>query len=295
MAGTYPDAPSRRMAYDGDGTVALYRISVDSGATFGIQNAFSSADLAELNDEDNVDSDQPNFSGLGNNCRAWATFIFPELREFDGFFGRLNQGAGDRHIHDIQTSADTTNGIGGTWNSQTTNYAADDASIDVYNNYRTVTSYAAGGIRAVRFFLNASGNQGTRPRAFHIYGDITPGETPDRILWIDELTGVEFTTPADFGDVPRGSSEDIEVRLKNNSASLTATTVQYTAEDLYLGSGAWYTATLPGGSTFQGTRQIASIGPATTTAVITVRRVTSGAATLGLHAARYFVNTGSWA
>jgi len=98
----------------------------------------------------------------------------------------------------------------------------------------------------------------------------------------------------DYGDIPRGSSEDFEWRIKNNSATLTANTVQYTGADLFGGSAAWYTFTLPAGSTYAATQQIASIAATVTTGIIKTRRITVAAAPTSLHAARQYLNTASW-
>lgn len=284
MAGSYPDVPSRRMAWDADGTVAAHRNATE-GTPFTDYDAVA---RAELNDEDNTDV-SASANTVGQNVQL--AFIFPELREFDGFFGRWGLSAANS-ITSVETSGDTTNGIDGTWTQQIAAYA--DADIDVYGHYRTaITSTAANAVRAVRVNTSLTVNN-TGPRAIHLYGTISPGETPDRLLWMDEATGLQFAAAKDYGDVPRGSARDIQVRLKNNSASLTATTIQYTAEALYLASGAWYTFTNAGGSTFQSTQQLASLGAGATSAIITARQIIPDAATVGLHAARFFTDVSTW-
>jgi hypothetical protein len=283
MAGSYPDVPGRRMAWDGDGSVLTMRLSADGGATYGeVQDHGGSR--AEINDEDSVDSIG---GGVSGSARIVAVF-FPELREFDGFFARTSTAS---RIDVLQTSGNTTNGIDGTWTTESADYP--DTGVSVLDLYRSsITAFARSNVRAVRMAWASN----TAPlRAMHIYGDITPGETPDRLLFIDEATGLEFTAAKDWGNVPRGGSEDLEWRIHNNSATLTATTIQYSAEALYLGSAAWYTHTLPAGATFQATRQVASLAPATTSGLILTRRITPAGETLGPHAARLLLNVASWA
>lgn len=119
------------------------------------------------------------------------------------------------------------------------------------------------------------------------------GETSDRLLWVDNATGPEFGLPIDYGDIPRGSAEDTEVLLRNNSGSLRAASVQVTAEALYLDSGSWYTLKEPGGS-FQATLPLSgSIGPGSDSSVLTLRRIVPDEETLGLQAGRLLASVGS--
>ena len=286
MAGSYADAPSRRMAFDADGTVGT-RTLAGGGRT----DMLTAGQLADLNDESSsaVSTDQ------SNAAIHWA-LIFPELREVDGLFLTGVQSGGVDNLTTVESSADTTNGVDGSWATIFADYA-DPSGTAVTPFYRSeIRSAATSGARAVRALQPAGGGNTPSLRAFHVYGEISPGETPDRLLFLDELTGLEFTLPIDFGDVPRGGSEDVELRLRNNSATLTASNIQYTAEAITTGdtSGGWYTFTLPGGATFQSTQQIASLAAATTTGIITMRRITPGAAPVGLYAGRIRATTQTW-
>lgn len=269
------------MAWDADGTVAGYRSTVSGGAPI---TEYSGAQKVELNDEE--DDANPPSSGSASS-ESDIIFVFPELREFDGLFWGQNA---DRATT-VETSGDTTNGIDGTWAQRTADYT----SFTVYDHYRDeIVSYAVNNVRGLRCHYDNIGGGSTHQRAFHIYGEISAGETPDRLLWVDNSTGSEFGLPIDYGDIPRGSAEDTEVKLRNNSGSLTAASVQLTAEDLSYGSGSWYSFKEAGGS-FQSTLPLASsIGAGSDSPVITVRRVTPDAATLGLHAARAYAAVGSW-
>ena len=282
MAGSYPDAPSRRMAIDADGTVG-----VRTPVAGGVSVMLTPANMATLNDEDTG-----GVSAAFNNTAVHWAFVFPELREVDGVFFAFNNGG----LTVVETSADTTNGVDGTWSTVYADYAEHTPATSVIPFYRTaIRSAATAGARALRVLQGAGGGNTPSLLAAHIYGEISPGETPDRLLFLDENTGLEFTLPIDFGDVPRGSSEDVELRLRNNSATLTASNIQYTAEALPPDdSGNHYTFTLPGGSTFQSTQQVASLAPATTSGLITVRRITPGSAAVGLRAGRIRATTQTW-
>lgn len=280
MAGSYPDVPSRRFGHDADGSImAIRNLTIDSPWVEA-----GGTDHAEMNNEESAAALAQGSGGSGN--AAHLLLMFPELRELDGYFMASANPHGA-----LESSVDTTNGIDGTWVTQIADVA--EQSLVWSGPYRDeISSLAASGIRAIRQEFNIAA--GGQLRAMHVYGDITPGETPDRLLFIDEATGLEFTASHDFGDIPRGSSEDITWRIRNNSGSLTATTIQYTTEDLYLGSGSWYTHTLPGGSTYQSTRQVASLAPSTTTGLITTRRITPGTEDTGLHAGRVYLNVDTW-
>lgn len=281
MAGSYPDVPSRRMAWDEDGTVLLTGDQAGSSALIEL----TSVQMVELNDED--DSGY-NFGSTSPPRFYW--HLFPELRELDGFYASRATSA----LTTVHTSPDTTNGRDGTWTQQIAN--ADQAG-SVPTTYRTsIISTAVSSIRGVRLAQDgdSAGGGAQTLRAEHLYGEISAGQTPDRLLFIDDATGLEFTLPIDYGNVPRGSSADRLIRLRNNSAAKTANTIQYTAQSLYLNSAAWYTATLPGGSTFQSTQQLASLAPATTSGLITLRRVVPNTEDLGVHAARLYANVDTW-
>lgn len=303
MAGAYPDVPGRRMAWDADGTIMAYATDNDSPATTGGDPPWkhytdaTTAQKAELNDEDNFGapgslqfgaSGQP--GGVGGFMVAW---IFPELREVDGYF---DNGVNAATSYWLYASADTNNGIDGSWANAIGGKAQFSAVSTAVDEYRdSIQSAALTGRRALRVFARgASTGNGVHMRQTHIYGTISPGQTPDRLLFIDEATGLEFTASKDYGNVPRGGSEDFEWRIKNNSASLAANTIQYTAEALYLDASAWFTHTLPGGSTYQATRQVASLAAATTSSIVTTRRITPGTQALGPYAARLFLTVDSW-
>ena len=272
------------MAYDADGSVGLY--SLDETDPF---IEISGAIAIEWNDEDNV-LGVPRGSSTGTGTKIGV--IFPELREVDGVYASVEELAANR-LNDFETSVDTTNIVDGTWVLQIADLStACGAGVTYPSDYRNeIASLAVSGIRGIRFDHQVDQSDF---RTLHLYGEITAGETPDRLLWIDEITGLEFTLPIDYGDVPRGSARDRGTRLKNNSATLTADTLQITAEALYLASGGWYTFDVAGGGFVSTNSDITSLGSTATSSLITIRQIVPDAETIGLHTARAYVNVASW-
>ena len=280
MAGSYSDAPGRRMAWDADGSVMF------SIRNTGVYTEPAGSVRTELNDEDNTDAEV-----AGSYNSAYDLYVlFPELRDLDGIFVATG-GASGNDIQEIATSGDTTNGVDGTWTQQIanlTNYT------NVANNYRdNFTSLSVSNVRGVRIEQAGTSGANDQLKAVHLYGTISSGATPDRLLFIDNDTGLEFTGPKDFGDIPRGSARDFDIKIKNNSGSLTASTITIDSEDLYLGSGSWYT--FDTGSGFGGSASIASLAAGVSSSVVTVRQIIPDSATIGVHAGRLYVSAGSWA
>jgi hypothetical protein len=183
------------MPHDADGTEFVY-VRVQASIV-----PADTVDHTEFNGENplqgrNVD-DQ-----IGSGDHG-LTVIFPELREVDGFYARLDNGLQTPRI--VASSGDTTNGRDGTWTTRIADYAAsfDGDPIDEYRE--DIVSLAVSNVRGFRFTKNFSGLAGRTEwlRLFHVYGEISAGETPDRLLWIDEITGLEFNLPIDLVHVRR--------------------------------------------------------------------------------------------
>lgn len=289
MAGLYPDVPGRRMALDADGSVGLrWDESPTLGPTQIVQ--LTAGQKTILNNESTLDA--YSFAGQATG-RMHIFWVFPELRDIDGWFMAKGLGSVISKFQ-FRSSVDSTNGIDGTWVTHAT--AVDPPNFaNLYRSGIVATSLVAK--RAVSFTWDGfSGSGGTLFfwQSTHLYGDIAAGETPDRLIFIDEDTGLTFTLDQDWGDVPRGSSEDKSIRLKNNSATLTANTISYAAQSLTGTSNAWYTFTAPGGATFASSQNIASLAPTVSSGIIVMRRITPGTDPLGLQAARINAQTTSW-
>ena len=228
MAGNYPDAPSRRMGIDADGTVGFtYTSAASTELSAGAMTSMNSESGAEFYN-----------TGGGNSYNFG--ILFPEPREIDGLFLGIVYVSGSPTWSGVYMSGDTTNGRDGTWNLEIANFPE---YYSTYTQYRdNIYSLAVAAQRGIRsaFYSHASSNNG--PAAFHVYGTISPGSTPDRILFLDTLAAdAEFTKVLDFGDVPRGQTITRTFKIKNNSSTLSINTITVAAEDLYLNAGGWYT------------------------------------------------------
>jgi len=289
MAGSYPDAPNRRMGLDADGSILVAMNAQSNGSPGGPVTEIGGTNKTNSQDEQ---FDLNCYNQLLASSDAVIGWIFPELREVDGIFmsSGLANNTGNT-VDVVWTSGDTTDFITGTWTQRIANYVDPAHNSIAYR--QSITSLAISNVRSVSARMQGGSFGRQSMQKYMLYGEISAGQTPDRLLWIDEITGLEFNLPLDYGDVPRGSARDREVRIKNNSGSLTANTIQITAEDLYLGSAAWYTFDIAGGG-FASTRQIASLGSGATSGLITIRQIVPDATTLGVNSARAYANVSSW-
>lgn len=281
MAGNYPDVPSWRMAYDRDGTQMFY-----TNATNGTLTQASNAQLQALNNE--APASGINLSG-GNWMLA---FIFPELRDLDGYYFSLNNPYGI-NAFSAQVSVNTTNGYDGTW----TTYGGPYDTAPSKQKMRTaIQSATTLGIRAVRFFLTPA-TTGAYQSTIHLFGEPAPGENLKRLeVWHPTLN--ERVPPAyfDWGNVARGSTEDRQFRIKNMHGSLTARSIRVAMEAL-----TDTTPSVPGqftlsqGGTFAAQQNIGDLAPGATSDLLTIRRITPTNATLSLWWHRIFMETqGGW-
>ena len=305
MAGSYPDAPSRKIAYDDDGTVCIsynkYEDSTTDDPKFPGEEV-SAAQLANWNKNHNVADWGTNDFIVGSPATLdrhfIAAFIFPELREIDGVF----MAESDKYTAayadggTVATSGNTTNGIDGTWADQASGvWFTPDTS--VYQNYRSsseIQSLAVSNVKSLRLHAyETTTAKDVQIWGISIYGEISSGETPNRLLFLDpDDSDNEFGKPLDFGDKGRGTENADTFKLKNNSGSLTANTIQVTAEALYESGGGWYTFSTDD-ITYYATLQITSIAAAATQLVY-VKQVIPAAEMVGLHDPRVQVSVGSW-
>lgn len=332
MAGLYPDAPHHRMAYDDDGTVLWFADTNADGVvpatyTTGLILPGTERTKAQKEKHNNETSiSGSDVVGVGNfigNPGPHAFFmVFPEQRDIYGInywcTATFND-PGDpnrRNVpKDVEGSTNTTNGMDGSWSSifPGTSYptltpwhsgiTGDVATVYSWDHWYRIgietTNLPVTNIKAIRWIQERGegliGNSSWHH--IHVYGTISAGATPDRLLFINENTGLEFTGPIDCAEVPRGASLLHELRMKNNSATLTANNVLLDFEALHGLSDTWHTIKETGGS-YAGTLSITSIAPTATypsgANVITVKTSIALDESLGLNACRLQASTTSW-
>lgn len=280
MAGFYPDVPAPRMPYDRDGTIG-FRIT--SG---GVISQMSSADLININNET---------SDATTLTNGYDGIIFPQLRDIAGWL--LIGGNTSNVIGTLQTSANTTNGQDGTWTTRVTSPSSPTAMLP---NYRSVIQLlSVTGVKAVRW---SQASNGCTYQAIHFYGTIAASQTPDRLrIWhptldepLDENTSADGAY-LDWGDVPRNGTQDRTLRIKNNSGTLTANSINITSQALTDASPSVPPQfTFSNGGAFGTTLAIGNLSPGQISGVITVRRTTLSNAALGLWAFRSVAEATSW-
>lgn len=286
MAGNYADYPSYRMAYDRDGT-QVFKIDAGNGVT-----AASLATIQALNDE----------SGTGINTYLSVSssgslvFIFPELRDVDGFF-QSSSGSFQPSTCTVSVSADTTNGVDGTW---TTINSALPLNVPASPAYRTgIVSTSSLAMKAFKIRC-ATGSSGQwTPVSVHLFGKPSAGQNPDRlILWhptLDQRVGAAYF---DWGDVRQSSAATVRTfRVKNNSSTKTANGVSVAFDVLTDASPtllAGQHALSLDGSSFSSTVTIGALAPGAISGTVTIRRTIASTAALSVWALRVVSTATSW-
>jgi len=285
VAGSYPDHPSWRMAWDKDGSVCV-KISPNDGLPVDL----TLAQMQALNDETTTAGPQ-----FGDRQQAWdwCAIIFPELRDIDAMFV---QHSGAYAVRNLQVSTDTTNGVDGTW----TVVNAGDFGYQglVKPAYRTnISSSTILAIKGLKFQAGFGGLSSVgNIQSIHLYGEPAPGENLQRLeIW--HPTFDERVPPAyfDWGDAPRGSSADLPFRVKNMSPSMTANSIRVYLETL--------TDTVPSvpaqhlisqGGSFLAQQNIGTLAPLAISPLLTLRRVTPSNAVLSLWDFRMMAESLDW-
>ncbi len=296
MAGAYPDNPSRRLAYDesvADVWTATNNQQKDQSV--GTVPFIVPYTLVTQDDRDNMnDEDRSTYFRIqGTNQGMWVTIMFEEAKDIDGGFSWYTQD-NDR-FHWLAYSTGTTNGIDGTWTTLgiTTTHGTGIISFPSQDFHRdNISTTAISGVKAIMIFGGADDDG--RFVHEHFFGVPDAGETPDRLLFLDpDDSDNEFTKPFDFGDVERGEDHDDTFKVRNNSSSLTANTVQMTGQDLFKGAGGWLTYDDGGG--FTATLSIGNLASSTTYAsTITVRNAIPTGTSPGIYTSRTKLTAASW-
>jgi hypothetical protein len=282
MSGLYADVIGARIPYDVDATIVA-RITSANAVT-----VYSAGEQALLNNEsssDYADTDQ------GGSL----LFLFPNLMDINGFFLDManNNGA---HTNAVLWSADTTNGVDGTWAT----LVATPAVQSTLPFYRSgIITAARAGVRALKFTNTMTGGY-WHYNTVHIYG--SPAATSDRLeFWHPTLDQALSVTPAflDWAEVSRGTvaPPTKDFRIKNLASILTANSVVVSHQTLTDPSNAFksaHTLSADGGSTYTATVTISSIAAGSISPIIKVKYAPLITDPLSLQAGRIITTTGSW-
>jgi hypothetical protein len=297
MAGSYMDSPDHRIAWDRDG-------SLFTKTTFGNDVvALTTTQKQSTNDEAET------LDYYINDCRA-ISIVFPVPMDLKAVFARFSQNLVTAwFLAMVETSKNTTNGLDGDWDDQELTINMLVGFPAVKPDYRTAAQISAllatsvsDNVKGIRFTMSNNGtfssNTNVYPLAIHLYGSPGSLATSDRLAMWDPVSDVQLSaTHLDWGNAPRGSSDDRSFRIKNLSASLTATDIDVYAQALTPGSpsvAAMHLFSDNGGATFLTTVNVASLAPGAVSPEIIVRRVVPADAPISVWSARVAADVSTW-
>ncbi len=283
MAGSYADVPGYRFAYDLDGTTAI-KYPIGGGAP----STILSGDLAMMNQ----DQLSPGTWGAYNpGDHQVVTWLFPEIRNISGYFMSVRSGYTPYVGRIMQTSADTTSGIDGTWTTVANPYQfINSDSVSLSPSYRSsiqTVNFAA--IKALRF------NVHQHVAGLHLYGTIATTESPDRLRIVDTSNN-DIAAQLDFGNIPQRASSTKQFKIINNSATLTANNITVSLNVISNASpsliGQYQVST--DNVAFANAVNIGSLAPGASTGTMYVRDSVANNAQLSTWAARIIAHPTSW-
>lgn len=299
MAGTYDDMPSRKMAWDADGSV-VFGCDVANGGGMDRGEIPTGVSLTEMTqvDKEGVNSDDDaqygSLTGPQNSpATVWA-IMFPEKREIDGYYWNVSSTDAPLAVEMLSISKDTTNVRDGVWlplGQEVINYG-----VATRPHYRdNIESNADSNVTCVLMQIESGtqiSNEWTYLDSLHVYGTITPGQGIDQLIFLDrDSADNEFTKPLDYGDIGRGSASIKSIKVKNNSSTRSASGITITNEYLYLGITAM-TYSLNGVDD-EATLSIPDLGPGGTVDVYIHINI-SDSETLGVYEMRSIIEATTW-
>lgn len=286
MTGVYPDVPSKRLAWDRDGSQFYYW----NGSTVTTR---SLAERQAQNDENAATEMGVLFSG-----GMHGGVIFPDPTTIVGYY-IMTSGNGGNMTDEY--SLDTTTGIDGTWSTLRASFSTsgDGAAIPAYRNLiQTGAPMPVANVKAIRRrCISITGNQ--RFNTIHIYGYRTAA-TNRLELWHPTLDQPLHQTPAlgDFGDQPRAIGyKTLSFRVKNLSATLTAQTITVVREMMTDGSPTILGLTdlrYDGGS-YGTTAAVGNLAPGAISNIVDARLNITATAPIGPWTERFVAAAASWA
>lgn len=282
MAGNYMDAPSDRVAYDRDGSVFS---TIDNVNTV---IGHPTTAMRAMNAEGGGGYQLP------NNTGAFAV-VFPIPMDVSAVFMYWQNTNGVNW----QTSKDTTNGLDGTWTTQLTNAASPAALSPQYRQLAQLEQFSpSASTTEVRGIRASAGFSGATIRAFHVYAVPSATATKDRLVFWHPTSDVKLTpTYFDWGDVPRGTSEDRAFRIKNLSTNKIAKgTVLYIEAMVNVNppTQGMFTLSDNGGSTFVTSLTLPDLAPGATSSVLVCRRVIPTNALVSVWTVRMIADVNTW-
>jgi hypothetical protein len=211
MAGSWPDAPGTRLAYQ-TGSAELWW----KGA--GVKQQAAPGVLLGLNSYAADPGGRLVFDSL--TPIVWLLFDVPHDLKGWLLAGRSSGGV---PTVQVATSVDTTTGEDGSWMVRQSGVAAQaSGSASMASVYRTPQPVSADQVTGVRFTLGYTGT-GAVLSAVHCYADVRAGAVSQRLqMWDPDSDQPAGAALLDWGDAVRGSAQDRVFRVRNCSTTLTA-------------------------------------------------------------------------
>ena len=288
----YPTLPGRRFEYDVGGASIYYGNDVND-----ITTPLTSEQMSLLNGIGNTSAVISRDVTLSEVIRTVWVFL-PERYVIAGL-GMIHKlsTSGDGCSISVAGSADSTNGLDGTWINATlpngsvpVNMIDDDVWRD---SIQPCTFSEAIKVLRVRYFSSYGGIGGSRVYiyALHIYGVKAAGEVPDDILFLDDDASgdPEFIRDLDFGDRPEGTTVTHRIKLLNSSTTKIANNLTLSLIDVD------FSFSMDEGATWVTGATITSLAPQGTSSSILIKNtIPPPTQMLGPRAPRFEVTIGSW-
>ena len=287
----YPTLPGRKFEYDIGGGSVYYGNDIND-----ITTALTTEQMAELNNVDNARIVMQ--KNVYNTTAVLTVWVFLPERYVIAGLGMLHVlsnwgGAGVT----VAGSADSTNGLDGTWiNGTLPNGAISKAMLDNdqwRDDIQPCTFSEAIKVLRLRYSggYQYAEDSSARVYALHLYGVKAEGEIPDDILFLDddESGDPEFIRDLDFGDRPEGTTVTHRIKLRNSSATKIANNLTLSLIDVD------FTFSMDEGATWVTGATITSLAPQGTSSSILIKNtIPPPTQMLGPRAPRFEVTIGSW-
>ena len=287
----YPTLPGRRFEYDVGGGSVYFGNDINE-----ITTALTTEQMAELNNTDNTNIVmQKNVYNATALLTVWVFLPEKYVVAGLGMMHILSNWSGSGVT--ISGSADSTNGLDGTWiNATLPNGAIPKVMLDDdqwRDSIQPCTFSEA--IKVLRLIYSGgydfADDASVRIYALHIYGVKAAGEVPDDILFLDDDASgdPEFIRDLDFGDRPEGTTVTHRIKLLNSSTTKIANNLTLSLIDVD------FTFSMDEGATWVTGATITSLAPQGMSSSILIKNtIPPPTQTLGPRAPRFEVTIGSW-
>ncbi len=289
----YPTLPGRRFEYDVGGGSVYY-----GNDTNEITTALTTEQMTQLNGIENssivISKDNYNTEAVRT---VWVFLPEKYVIAGLGMIHRVYTTGGYTGTITVAGSADSTNGLDGTWINATLPNGAIPSNLtddDVWRDSIQPCTFSEA-IKVLRLRYVSPYDNADYSRiyiyALHVYGVKAVGEVPDDILFLDDDASgdPEFIRDLDFGDRPEGTTVTHRIKLRNSSTTKIANNLTLSLIDVD------FTFSMDEGATWVTGATITSLAPqGTSNSILIKNTIPPPTQMLGPRAPRFEVTIGSW-